>query len=311
MPPEGVKWKPHENILTFEEIIRLVKIMAALGIKNVKVTGGEPLLRKGASSFLNELKTINKIENVTLTTNGHLLGKYLDEANTMRFPLPNGINISLDALDGNRYKLITNSDNTNPQDILSVIDRLLEKQITIKINCVPVRSVNEEDILPLAELVNDKDITVRFIELMPIGCASALLCVSGTEVKAQIEKKFGVLTPLDSISGSRFIGSQFVGNQFVGNGPAVYYSLSGFKGRIGFINANTHNFCEICNRLRLTSEGFLKLCLSSDLGLDLRKLIRNGADDNEITSSIIETVNSKPRTHEFSKNHEGMSKVGG
>ncbi|MCL2722752.1 MAG: radical SAM protein, partial [Treponema sp.] len=175
MPPEGVKWKPHDNILTFEEILRLVKIMAVLGVKNVKVTGGEPLLRKGAHSFLKDLKLINGIEKVTLTTNGLLLNSFLNE--TEENALPNAINISLDALDINRYKQITglNNDNsdvfTEPKAILSVINRLLEKQITVKINCVPIRSINEEEIIPIAELAKNKNIIVRFIELMPIGCA--------------------------------------------------------------------------------------------------------------------------------------------
>jgi len=309
MPPEGVRWKPHDSILTFEEILRLVKIMAALGVQNVKVTGGEPLLRRGAASFLKDLKLINGINKVTLTTNGLLLNNFLNE--TEEIALPNAINISLDALDSNRYKQITNSDNTDPQYIISLINRLLENQITVKINCVPIRSINEEEIIPITKLAKEKNIIVRFIELMPIGCASALQCVSGTQVKEKIEKTFGALTPFDNISGSRFIGNQFTGSRFIGSGPAAYYSLNGFKGKIGFINAMSHSFCQTCNRLRITSDGFLKLCLSSDVGLDLRQLLRNGANDNEISHAIIETVKNKPSSYKFSECNEGMSKIGG
>jgi len=300
MPPEGVKWKPHENILTFEEILRLVKIMAALGIKNIKITGGEPLLRKGAHSFLKDLKLINGIEKVRLTTNGLLLNNFLNEAEENA--LPNAVNISLDALDINRYKQITGFNNgssdvfSEPKVILSVIDRLLEKQITVKINCVPIHSINEEEIIPITKLGKEKNIIVRFIELMPIGCASALQCISGTQVKEIIEKTFGALVPFDNISGS---------------GPAVYYSLNGFKGKIGFINALSHSFCHTCNRLRLTSDGFLKLCLSSDVGLDLRQLLRNGANDSEVSQAIIKAVKNKPSSYKFSENIEGMFKIGG
>ncbi|MCL2444266.1 MAG: GTP 3',8-cyclase MoaA [Treponema sp.] len=296
MPIEGVEWKAHENILTFEEIIRIVKIMSGLGVRNVRVTGGEPLLRKGAPNFLNELKNISGIENVTLTTNGILLGEYLNELESAKYTLPDGINISLDALDCERYKRITRCESITPVYILPLINRLLVKQITVKINCVPVSSYNDEEIIPLTELARDKNIIVRFIELMPIGCASDLQCIPGKDVAAIIEKSFGTLVPFDGVTG---------------NGPASYYSLTGFTGKIGFINAITHSFCDTCNRLRLTSEGFLKLCLSNDQYLDLRQLIRGGAGDNEVANIITEFVKNKPRGYKFSECREGMSKIGG
>jgi len=304
MPPEGVQWKPHQNILTFEQIIRIVKIACGLGIRKIRVTGGEPLLRKGAVSFLKELKTIPGIENVSLTTNGLLLGAYLDEAQNMgENVLPDSINISVDTLSREKFKKMTLRDNLHPQSILPLIDRLLEKQITVKINCVPVRSFNDGEIASLAELAKNKNIAVRFIELMPIGAASNLQFVSGAEVKQTIEKTFGAIIPCDGIYG---------------NGPAVYYNLAGFTGKIGFINAVTHGFCETCNRLRLTSQGFLKLCLSNTLGLDLRTLIAAGVDDDEITGAIIQAVAKKPRFHTLSniyneaeQHSEGMFKIGG
>jgi len=316
MPPEGVAWKPHENILTFEEIIRIVKIVANMGVCNIKVTGGEPLLRRGTPSFLKQLRSVDGIKMVTLTTNGILLGAYLGEAEkTGEDALPDGINISLDALDCNRYERITrfaNSHNVNssgkairelPRTILPQIDRLLEMNVNVKINCVPMRSVNEEEILPIASLAKDKNIIVRFIELMPFGSAHVYQPVSGTETKAIIEKAFGDLVPFNSVSGS---------------GPAVYYSLSGFTGKIGFINAVTHGFCETCNRLRLTSEGFLKLCLSNETGIDLRGLLRSGANDDEIARIIKDIVVKKPKSHSLSKvygmmetHSEGLSGIGG
>ena len=286
MPQEGVEWKPHDDILSFEEIIRVVNIMAGLGVKKIRVTGGEPLLRRGTSSFLKNLKTISGIENVTLTTNGLLLGAYLDGVESLgKNSLPDGINISLDAIDNKLYRQITHCDDAKPEEVFPLIDLLLEKNILVKINCVIMVSVNESEILPLAELSKNKNIIVRFIELMPFGSASDLKPVSGQEAAAHIEKVFGVLTPFDGISGS---------------GPAVYYSLSGFTGKIGFINAVTHGFCETCNRLRLTSEGFLRLCLFNDLGVDLRKLLRSGVNDKELADIVSRIVEKKPRVHTLS-----------
>jgi len=316
MPPEGVEWKPHEKILTFEEIIRIVKILADLGICNLKVTGGEPLLRKGTPSFLKQLKTITGIKKVTLTTNGILLGAYLDEIDKISVDaLPDSINISLDALNSEIYKRITRFPQqelnascgknlySQPQMLLPQIDRLLEKQITVKINCVPIRSVNDEEILPIASLAKDKNLIIRFIELMPFGSASMYQPVTGKETAALIEKTFGALTPFDDVTGS---------------GPALYYSLKDFKGKIGFINAVTHGFCENCNRLRLTSEGFLKLCLSNDTGVDLREPLRSGVNDEEITGIIKNIAEKKPKSHSLSeiygesKTHpDGLSKIGG
>jgi len=309
MPPEGVEWKHHNSILTFEEIIRIVKIITDLGIRNVKVTGGEPFLRRGISSLLKRLKIINGIEKITLTTNGILLGEYLNETETEESPaLPDGVNISLDALEGECYGFITGSDNkknlnTDIKIILRNIDRLLEKKVKVKINCVPVRNVNEKEIIPIAALAKDKNITVRFIELMPIGCAANYQYVKGDEAAEKIEKAFGMLSP---------------GAEAAGNGPAVYYSLAGFKGKIGFINAVTSGFCDSCNRLRLTSEGFLKLCLSNNAGLDLRQMLRSGVKDNDISQAIINIVKQKPKNHTLSdiyssqeENKESMSKIGG
>jgi cyclic pyranopterin phosphate synthase len=248
--------------------------------------------------LLKKLKTIAGIENVALTTNGFLLGAYLDEAEVLgENSLPDSINISLDALNCERYRRLTRCKDADPAVILPIIDRLLEKQITVKINCVPVKSVNEEEILPLAALARDRNIAVRFIELMPIGCASGYQFVSGADVAKQIEKAFGTLIPFNGISGS---------------GPAVYYSLAEFTGKIGFINAVSCGFCGTCNRLRLTSEGFLKLCLSKNMGIDLRMLMRNGADDSELAHIIQNVIVKKPEYHSLLEQHkEGMSEIGG
>jgi len=320
MPPEGVEWKEHKDILTYEEIIRIVKVMAKLGVRNIKVTGGEPLLRKGMPLFIKQLKNITGIEKVTLTTNGILLGAYLDEDDKSGCVLPDAINISLDALDNNIYKRLTRCEaeqviNARPETILKNIDRLLEKKIFVKINCVPVRSYNEKEIIKIAALAKEKKIIVRFIELMPLGAASSLKPVSGPQAAAMIEKAYGTL--------NRFYGVKKTANEserakFPGSGPAIYYSIEGFKGKIGFINAVSHGFCETCNRMRLTSDGLLKPCLSNDLKLNLRKLIRSGNGDDELVKYIKEIVEKKPGFHSLSKvygtekqHHTGLSVIGG
>jgi len=270
-------------MLAFEEFLRVVKIMAALGVRKIKVTGGEPLVRRGVAAFIKNLKALSGVEKVTITTNGLLLDEYLDEAETLG-ALPDGVNISMDALDSGRFGRITRMENAAPE-LLPLVDRLLEKRIPVKINCVIVRSFNEEEILPLAALAKDRSVAVRFIELMPLGSAAALEPVPGNEIAELLEKNYGPLTPYQGVQG---------------NGPAVYYSLPGFAGKIGFINAVTHGFCQTCNRLRLTSEGFLKPCLSYDLGLDLRALLRSDATDAELERAITGIAARKPAFHTFS-----------
>ncbi len=223
MPPEGVEWKPHNTMLKFEEILRACGIMAGLGIRKIKVTGGEPLVRRGAAAFIQNLNALPGIEKVTLTTNGLLLGAYLDEAETQGYSAGvDGVNISLDALNPRRYGQISRNEGTDPAVILSLIDRLLDKGIAVKLNCVPIRSFNEDEILPISALAKDKNIAVRFIELMPLGSAGTLEPVPGGEIAALLEKNYGTLTPFSGI---------------MGNGPAVYYSLPDFTGKTGFINA--------------------------------------------------------------------------
>jgi len=307
MPPEGVSWKAHDSMLRFEEILRLCGIMAELGIRKIKVTGGEPLVRRGIASFLKSLKTVPGIKRVTLTTNGLLLGGYLDEAENLgEGALPDGVNISVDALDGERFSRLTRETKARPEEILSNIGRLLKNRVRVKINCVPVRGLNEDEIIPMTLLAREKDIAVRFIELMPLGSGADLEPVPGDETAALIENAFGALTPFSGVEGS---------------GPAVYYSLPGFTGKIGFINPLSRGFCETCNRLRLTSEGYLKPCLSSSMGADLKALLRPGASDAELAAAITETAAKKPRFHTLSgvytdsghkgRKPDGMFKIGG
>jgi cyclic pyranopterin phosphate synthase len=314
MPAEGVAWKPHEDMLSFEEILRLCGIMAGMGIRKVKVTGGEPLVRKGAANFIAKLKTIPGIEQVTLTTNGLLLEQFFAGAACGPMnALVDGVNISLDTLDPERFNTITRTIPGTEQElsrgpglpaILRALDRTRDLGIPVKLNCVPLRGFNEGDLSGIAALARDVNRAVRFIELMPLGSAGSLEPIPGAELAALLERDYGKLVP-------------YPGR--LGNGPAEYFSLPGFAGKIGFINAVSQGFCEHCNRLRLSSGGVLTPCLSSDSGTDLRRLLRGGASDAGLRTAVTELVALKPPSHNFSmiyarertKHKNGMYHIGG
>ncbi|MHC6204162.1 GTP 3',8-cyclase MoaA [Breznakiellaceae bacterium SP9] len=306
MPEEGVAWKPHGDILSFEEFLRLCRIMAGLGVRKIKVTGGEPLLRLGVADFIGKLRSIPGIEQVTLTTNGLLLEDFFDKAGG---GLVSGVNISLDTLDRERFSQLTRSGpEANGKQglpaVLRALDRAQVLGLQVKLNCVPLRSFNERELPALAALAQGTKLSVRFIELMPLGTAGSMEPIPGAEVAALLEKVYGPLTP-------------YKGK--LGNGPAQYYTLPSFTGTIGFINAVSKGFCEHCNRLRLSASGVLMPCLSSDLGKDLRSLLRGGASDEELQVAVLDAAAQKPRSHNFSGVYErektthksGMHHIGG
>jgi cyclic pyranopterin phosphate synthase len=288
MPPEGVEMTAHGDILSFEEALRVCKAAAGLGIRKFKVTGGEPLVRRGIIPFIRALKRTAGVENVTLTTNGVALADFLDslvEADV------NGVNVSLDTLDAAVFRRITRSDSFDA--VLRSINAARNTSLVLKLNCVPVRGLNEDDIVPLAELARERAAAVRFIELMPLGLGEALSPVPRAEIFDRLRNAFGELSRCESQ---------------LGNGPAEYYCVAGFAGKIGFISALSHNFCDRCNRLRLTGTGVLKPCLSSDAGVDIRAVLRGGGDDAAVTEAVRAAVMLKPARHDFSINSGGHGK---
>ncbi len=298
MPAEGVPKCTHGDILRYEEIERLVKIFAGLGVRKVRLTGGEPLVRPGAVELAARLHAIEGIEDLAITTNGVLLGKY---AKALAEAGVNGVNMSLDTLREETFAHI--SRRPGLAGIRAGLQSAIEAGIPrIKINVVPIRGINGEDLVPLARLAEAGPIDVRYIELMPIGVAkdAGLEGISLAEVRSQLAEAFGPLQPLA---------------HGILDGPAEIYHANGFRGRLGFIGAMEHTFCSSCNRLRLTSEGFLKLCLASPIGIDLRALLRGGADDGEIRNAILDAVQRKPRAHDFAghgaEDSRAMYEVGG
>ena len=283
MPACGSKSIPAGQVLSDDEILRLCGILAELGIRRVKVTGGEPLARKNAVELIRALKTTPGIEQVTLTSNGVLLGEHLDELSRVGL---DAVNISLDAIDPEAFYNITRCRCGELEKILAAIGRATSLGIPVKVNCVPIRTLNDLQLVKVAALAQDKNIAVRFIELMPMGCSGGFEPIPNEEVIKRLQAAYG---PLKPFSGK------------LGNGPAVYYTAEGFKGKLGFISALSHEFCHNCNRLRLTSDGALKPCLNSDARLDLKTMLRSGVPDAEIAQAVRVFVDKKPLRHEFEK----------
>ena len=301
MPEEGVPDISHGEILRFDEILRLVRIFAEQGISRVKLTGGEPLVRKGLPSLIRDIKGIEGIENVTLTTNGVLLEELLQPLEESGL---DAVTVSLDTLDPDAYQAVTRR-NELSRVLRGLNKALLSGGMTVKINCVPVYGVNE-DVFKLAELARYHRLSVRFIEMMPIGYGREFPFVEGDELKRSLEERFGPLSPCHDVKG---------------NGPCTYYKAEDFAGNFGFISAVSHKFCHSCNRVRLTAEGFLKTCLQYDYGVDLKTMLRGDCTDEEICRAIRDAVYQKAAEHNFQAKHtagelpgqecRGMSQIGG
>ena len=282
VPSCGVERMPHDEILTLEEVLKLTDIFTKLGVTKVRFTGGEPLVRKNVISLIQNVSKLTNSPKICITTNGVLLSDYIDY---LYYSSVHDINISLDTLDPLTYASITGQDAI--AQVFDSIRECLNLGVNLKINAVPLKGINEEDIPALAALSRDYDMSVRFIELMPVGCASSYTGISNDEVRRKLDEVYG-----EGVEDGE------------GNGPATYVSYNGFRGKIGLISPMSHSFCSSCNRLRLTCDGKLKLCLASPLSLDLKSLLRSGASDEDISHAIKEAVLNKPAHHEF--NSEGF-----
>ncbi len=299
MPPHGITPLAHEEILTLEEIFRLVGIMEQQGIRKVRLTGGEPMVRKNLPWLVEQIHGLCGIREIAMTTNGTL---FAPQAKVYREAGLTAVNISLDTLDPERFRCITGCDRADRaagvDSVLRAIDAALEQQLRVKINCVPCVEMNGEDIEGIAMLAEDRPVDVRFIELMPIGCGKEYTGIPSKEILKRLEQRFG-----KAIAFSEKVN--------MATGPAEYYQFPGFSGRIGFISPISHKFCRECNRVRLTCEGRLKLCLHYDRGLELKPLLRSGASDEEIGRQIINALKEKPSEHHFREKAAGEELPGG
>jgi len=275
--PNGIELVPMEDILTFEEIVEICKEAVALGITRFKITGGEPLARRGTDNLISMIKKLEGVEQVTMTTNGVLLAENLPALLDAGL---DAVNISLDTLSREKYKDITGFDEF--EKVIRAIGAA-SKVLPVKINVVLQQGVNDNEVLDLIRLAHDMDVSVRFIELMPIGEAKMGQMISNEDVKNLLMKSFDTVV---------------ADNQTYGNGPAVYYKVAGFKGRIGFISAIHGKYCNHCNRIRMTSTGMLKGCLCYESNISVRAAVRE-QDFDTVRQLIKETIMGKPVGHNF------------
>jgi len=280
MPKEGVSLIGHEDILSYEEMLRIIGIARKLGIVKVRVTGGEPLVRRGLVGFLTSLGEIG-LEDISLTTNGILLESL---AEPIRKAGVGRINVSLDSLDPEKYSRITRGG-----DLAAVLRGLDQADRAgfspIKINVVTVKDFNDDEAIQFARLTLGKPYEIRFIELMPIGGKNdnADKYVSNDELMERIAG-VGRLLPVEGGKQGKSL-----------DGPARRFRLDGARGVIGFISPISHNFCHACNRLRLTADGGLRACLMVDGEIDLKTPLRNGCKDEELEQLIRQAIMGKPR----------------
>lgn len=293
MPEEGVDQLSHEEILRYEDILRLASIFAKLGVRKVRLTGGEPLARKGLAALVEGLRAIDGIREVAVTTNGTLL---TDQLPGLLAAGLTGVNISLDTLREETFRQITRREGVGRT--VAAIDACLAAGLPVKVNCVPIAP--EEELVELAGLAKDRPLAVRFIELMPIGLGKDLRGRREDELRALLERAYGPMAPYEG---------------HLGSGPSRYVAPSGFQGQIGFISSLSHQFCDRCNRVRLTANGFLKTCLQYDRGVWLRPLL--GGPDEGLEEAILAAVRDKPAAHQFAKGQVAggerhiMSQIGG
>jgi cyclic pyranopterin phosphate synthase len=317
MPRELQEWLPRDDVLTYEETLRLIRISAELGVSKIRVTGGEPLVRREVLGFVEQLPAIPGISDIGISTNATLLARCdsrpvgdarsaslsgasrsvsATEEKTMAAALRaagvNSVNISLDTLDRAAYAQTTGRDFL-PQVLQGIDAAIAAKFPLIKLNCVLMRGRNEDQLIPLVEFAAERDLILRFIELMPVSTTEVLgdeNFLPIAEAKRAIEKQFGNLIPEPS---------------FRTNGPASYFQIPGRDQRIGFIGAMTNlHFCESCNKLRLTCDGKLRPCLGSYLEFDIMKPLRAGASDDELRQFFLDVVDRKPEQHDFRANYQ-------
>lgn len=286
----------NKNLLSDDEIVKIVTQCATLGIKKIRITGGEPLVRKNIEDLVYKLNKIKGIEEIYITTNGVLL---YDKIEALKKNGLTGVNISLDSLDKDKFEKLTRFDKL--ENVLSSIDKALELGLKVKINTVIVDDINKDEILDFVNLTKYKNLQVRFIELMPIGAAKKYKGTSNEEILNIIKSNF------ENIKSEK---------RNERSGPANYIKIENYNGKIGFISPLSSCFCEDCNRIRLTSSGFLKKCLHYNYGVDLKKHIKDNINNENLKKLIYDNIYEKPEKHLFMeecdhKENKYMNQIGG
>lgn len=275
MPEEGIDWLGRKELMSYEEMLRLCAVFVPMGIQKIRLTGGEPFVRKGFMPFLTKLAQIPGLEQLTITTNGVLTAPYVAEMKRVGI---RSVNLSLDTLDRNRFFAITRRDEL-PQ-VMETLEQLLLHDIDVKLNAVVMEGQNTDDIIPLVELTKELPVSVRFIEEMPFnGGTGQVKSPSWNHVKIieTIRAKFPNLKKLVDPPFS----------------TSFNYNIPGHKGTVGVIAAYTRSFCGTCNRLRLTPLGDIKTCLYGHSVMNFKDLMRSGASDAELKTALQEAVSMK------------------
>ena len=320
MPPEGVPLMAHGDILSYEEIAAVAAEAAKLGIRKIRLTGGEPLVRPQLAALVELLRGIPGIDQVVLTTNGVGLAQQLPDLLAAGL---SGVNFSLNAMDRKAYEAFTGRDCFDAA-MAGLHAALDAPGLSVKINCVPTKG-REDQVLKIASLARDTRASVRFIELMPIGMGSSLQGLNREELFGLLESRYcpegwrqgGAGAPSGSEGmpeGALTPGPRGTAPDSV-PGPAEYVRFPGFTSEIGFISAVSHRFCEDCNRIRLTADGRLKSCLAFPAGEDVKTILRSGAGEEALRESIVRCIQNKPKQHTFgcqeTEEQRLMSQIGG
>ncbi len=300
MPSEGIDLTEPGKILRYEELLRIARIGAKNGISRLRITGGEPLVRKGIVGFIHDLSNIEGIQDLSLTTNGVLLGEYAEELKRAGL---NRINVSLDSLNRERVKKLTRGDCLDT--VLQGLEAAERAGLTpVKVNMVVIKGFNDDEIMDFAEISKTKPYHIRFIEYMPFDTEEGWQkekCISAKDIQERIVAR-EKLIPVESRRNA--------------SGPARRFRFEGALGEVGFISPVTEHFCGSCNRLRLTADGKLRTCLFSDTEIDIRDALRDGSNDKVIEDILFHAVKVKPMKHHineelFKKCSKTMSLIGG
>ena len=301
MPEQGLNWLERNELMSFEEMLRICSLLIHMGIRKIRITGGEPFVRKDIMKFLTSLSKLNDLEELTITTNGVLTAPIIPDLKKIGI---RSVNLSLDTLDREKFFSITRRDEL--PDVLNTLTQLLNNGIHTKINAVVMSGKNTDEIIPLIQLAKDDPIDVRFIEEMPFngtGIHSNSVEWNHIRILETIKNSFPNITKIPDPSYS----------------TSTNYHIPGYKGNIGIIAAYTRSFCGTCNRIRITPVGEIKTCLYDGGVLNVKDLLRMGTNDDTIKNTLLKAFNSRFKNgweaeqarHEATPVHESMATIGG
>jgi cyclic pyranopterin phosphate synthase len=299
MPAKGIKYVPKKELLTYEEMERVLRVLASLGVSKLRITGGEPFVRQNLMSFLERADEIPGLDQLNITTNGVLTAPYVERLKRLGI---GSINLSIDTLDRDRFRMITRRDEVHK--VIETMHKILDANISLKINAVVIQGKNIEDIISLSNLTKEYPIGVRFIEEMPFngeGAHYPVLKWTHKRIISHITDHFGSLSKVQDDVHS----------------TSSNYRIPGHLGTIGVIAAFSRTFCGSCNRIRITSQGLLKTCLYDNGVLDIRKMLRSGSSDHELKQEFLRAFGKRApngfvaESNRSSKVTESMSEIGG